>query len=138
MAEVSGAKVLASVALLVAVVTGATGCGSARSDGAGEAAQGFYAALSHKDASAACADLALRTRSQLEKTEKSACAKTILTEDLPRVGAPTKVEVFGAMAKVTYRNESAFLSRYSGGWRIVAAGCKPAVGQPYDCQIEGS
>lgn len=127
-------RTLAAAAVLALV----TGCASTQDDGARRTAQEFHDAISGKDAPAACAALALRTRSQLEKNEKSACEQAILREDIPKVGEPSDVEVFGTMAKVTYPHESTFLSRFSGGWRVVAAGCTPAAGQPYDCQIEGS
>lgn len=138
MGHVSGSKVLASVVVLVAMVTGGAGCASAQDGGARQAAQRFYEAVTGKDSAAACGSLSVRTRAQLEKTEKASCRKVILRQDIPRVGTPTKVEVFGSMAKVTYPGEAAFLSRFAGGWRVVAAGCRPAVGQPYDCEIEGS
>lgn len=128
-------RVLGVVALLALA---GSGCASTQNDAAAGAAHRFYDALSHHDAAGACAMLGQATRSSLESQEKEPCAKAIGKEDIPHVGAGGSVETFGTMAKVTWPGESAFLSRFRTGWRVVAAGCKPQPARPYDCEIQGS
>jgi hypothetical protein len=41
------------------------------------------------------------------------------------------------MAQVRYAGETAFLTRFEDGWRIVAAACTP-VRSRYDCSIQGA
>ncbi|HUP98828.1 MAG TPA: hypothetical protein VM093_00035 [Aeromicrobium sp.] len=114
-----------------------SGCGSSGAAPA-QRADEFYAAVAHNDAAAACASLASSARSTLEQEEKKPCRDTILEQDLPRVSgaASGTAKVYGSLAQVTFANESVFLSRYSNGWRVTAAGCTPSPqDRPYECTI---
>ena len=54
---------------------------------------------------------------------------------LAKVSGEARVEVFDSMAQVRVGADTVFLSRYDGGWRVVAAACTPVPGRPYDCSI---
>lgn len=98
----------------------------------------FYAAVGAGNGAAACDLLAPRTKSDLEQSAKTSCDKAILDEDIPAVGRPIGTEQFGTTAQVDFGNEKTFLARFQGGWKVMAAGCKPQKpDQPYDCQVSG-
>jgi hypothetical protein len=125
--------------LLVCLAT----AGCARSDDRAEAtgvAERFFSAISAGDGAAACAQLSPETRKKLEQDEQKPCREAI---GGPRIepGALEGVEVFSTNAKADLANgDSAFLSLTKAGWRLSAAGCKPAEGSPsdvpMDCEIE--
>jgi hypothetical protein len=50
-------------------------------------------------------------------------------------GGAEEVKVFDTMAQVVLGDDTIFLSRYDGHWRVVAAACTPVDGKPYDCSI---
>ncbi|MGR4879885.1 hypothetical protein ACIPUC_10685 [Streptomyces sp. LARHCF249] len=115
-----------------------SGCGAAAAhvDGARDAGRAFEQSLASGDYRAACALLAPETRSQLEDDEKQTCAKALEGQDLP-AGAVDGAEVYGRQALVRASGETLFLSRFTGGWRVVAAGCTPRGDKPYDCVVKG-
>lgn len=45
-------------------------------------------------------------------------------------------EVWGDDAQVRLTGDTLFLTRTSAGWRVVAAGCRPAEEGPYACAVE--
>ena len=100
-------------------------------------AEHFYRAVQDGDGAAACAVLAPRTRSELEKSAQKSCDQAILEEDIPTVDQPSGVEAFGTMAKLAYGSETAFLARFEGGWKVMAAACTDQPGKPYDCLLSG-
>jgi hypothetical protein len=89
------------------------------------------------DASARC-DLLLPTaREQLEQDEQSSCVEAI--NSLPLDGGDvTGIEVWGGDAQVRLGQDTVFLSKTPGGWRVAAAACTPRTERPYDCQLEAS
>ncbi|MFC7794786.1 hypothetical protein [Streptomyces cinereoruber] len=89
------------------------------------------------DLRAACAVLAPDTRSELEETEKKACPVGIAAEQLPAGGPVSTVNVYGRQARVVFKSDTLFLSRFPDGWKVVAAGCVPESGRPYRCAIKG-
>ncbi|MFD7276828.1 hypothetical protein ACFV80_07155 [Streptomyces sp. NPDC059862] len=115
------------------------GCGSAgeRSADASAAATEFERLLRSADASGLCAALAPETRSELEESEKSSCAEAIAAQEIPIGGAVREVDVFGRQARVVLDSDTLFLSRFADGWKVVAAGCTPRSGLPYQCTIKG-
>lgn len=126
---------VAGVALLGAL----TGCAGSQDGSVVDAVTAFYAAYDEDDGQGGCVLLAPRTRTELESAAKAPCATALLDEDLPGLGPTPDVRVFGAMAQVHTTEESVFLTRLGGSWRIWAAGCTPPTGGSviYDCAVSG-
>ena len=123
----------------VLVATGAvTGCGavSDRERAAATAAERFATAVAGGDGAAACAVLAPETVEELESGGAS-CADAILDEDLPEPGPVGTTDVYGQWARVVMPDNTLFLAVFRDGWRVVAAGCRPAGEGPYDCVVQG-
>jgi hypothetical protein len=99
------------------------------------AAQRFADAVRRHDSRTACALLSERARSSVEVT--SPCAEVLPALDL-RTGPPGSATVWGDRAQVGAAPDTLFLVRYSGGWRIAGAGCRPrGADVPYECEIGG-
>jgi hypothetical protein len=130
------ARGLVALALAVAAVGALAGCSNTQDTEVEETAARFYAALEANDGDTACQELAPRTRSEVEQSAQKPCAEAILEEDIPASGAQREVATFGTAAQVRYAGETTFLSRFQDGWHVVAAGCTPAAGDRYDCQVE--
>jgi hypothetical protein len=47
------------------------------------------------------------------------------------------VDVYGRQARAVLASDTLFLSQFSDGWKIVAAGCEPRPGRPYQCSVKG-
>lgn len=129
---------LIGVALVAGLTVLLTGCGSGHRDAVREVAGRFYGAIAARDGAAACALLAPTTRSELEESSRQPCPKAVLGEGIPTVGDPTSVKVFGTMGQVRFSGETAFLSRFPFGWRVLAAACTPQRAHPYDCKVKGA
>jgi len=115
-----------------------SGCGGdVRRQQAEEVSATFHQAYEGQDAATACAMLAPPAKSTLEESEGKPCDAVVLSEEVPSVGSPDRVEVFGTEAQVRYDGETTFLARYQGGWKVIAAGCSYRPHQPYDCTISG-
>lgn len=102
-----------------------------------EVARDFYVALSQHDGRAACDLLAPTTRSELEQSSGKDCSVAV-TEEVQPAGDPQQVSVFGTSAQVRYDGDTAFLSRFRYGWRVLAAACRPRTSGPYDCSVKGA
>ncbi|HYI80554.1 MAG TPA: hypothetical protein VEW67_06815 [Thermoleophilaceae bacterium] len=114
------------------------GCGATDSEGARDAAQRLYVAYSDDDGAAACATLSDDTRKQLVEDEQKPCPEAVLELDLSGT-ATVGAEAYVTEAKVeTDGGDSVFLEETGDGWRVTAAGCRPAPGReaPYDCEVE--
>ena len=111
-------------------------CGSAGSD-AQAAAADFYQAVEGGDSAVACSLLAPGTRRQLEQSVHAGCEVALPRVELPAAGAIDRSERFGLHAVVRFDSDTVFLAEYDGGWKVVAAGCTPRDGLPYDCDVEG-
>jgi hypothetical protein len=122
-------------AVLVASLSGCAGSGS--TTGPRLVAQSFLTAWSQKDGSAACRLLAPDTRAEVAQSAKKACALGILEEDLPNAGSVRITRAWGRAAEVQLSGDTMFLSEFPAGWRILAVGCTPRAGKPYDCQVQG-
>ncbi|MGW7613586.1 hypothetical protein ACWGKW_41400 [Streptomyces sp. NPDC054766] len=122
-----------------ALMGGLTACGAPgeRVDAASGAAKAFEQAVGGGDRAAMCAALAPQTRSEVEDSEKKICAEAISEEDLPDGGPVRRVDVWGHQARAVLASDTLFLSQFPGGWKIVAAGCRPQSGQPYQCSVKG-
>ncbi|MEV7617694.1 hypothetical protein [Streptomyces sp. NPDC089799] len=101
------------------------------------AAAGFELALAAGDHAAACRLPAPRTREQVEQDGKQDCRHALASEDLPVAVGPARTEVYGREAMVRTASDTVFLSLFTPGWQVVAAGCTPRPDQPYDCQVAG-
>ena len=130
---------IGTLILLALIGLALAGCGSAgerRSDVESTAA-GFERLLRTDDPNGLCAELAPETRSELEQNEKASCAKAIAAQDIPLGGTTHRVDVYGRQARVVLDSDTLFLSLFRDGWKVVAAGCTPRPGQPYQCTIKG-
>ncbi|KKD09965.1 hypothetical protein TN53_00980 [Streptomyces sp. WM6386] len=115
------------------------GCGGAgeRASGASAAATGFERLLRSDDTKGLCEALAPETRSEVEESEKASCEKAIAALEIPLGGETRRTDVHGRQARVVLESDTLFLSRFADGWKVVAAGCTPRAGQPYQCEIKG-
>ena len=118
------------VALLLA------GCAAPADPGARSATELLSAALAAGDGSAACRELSAAARAQVASVTGRSCAEGVL-ERLPDPGRARRAEVWGSQAQVRTSHDTVFLSHFAGGWKVVAAGCTPRPGQPYDCKVSG-
>jgi hypothetical protein len=129
-------------ALMVTVLTvlAAAGCGSVdqRADAAASVAMRMLNAVEDEDGAGACAVLAPDTASELEESGGKPCGEAILDEELPAPGTVIGSDVYGQWAQVRLTGDIVFLGAFPGGWRVVAAGCRPHENRPYDCTLQGS
>lgn len=84
-----------------------------------------------------CASLAPDTRSELEDSKKAACAAALAADELPPGGPVRTVDVYGRQARVVLASDTLFLSQFPSGWKVVAVGCTPQPGRPYQCTVKG-
>jgi hypothetical protein len=124
------------LALLGLVLSGCGSAGERRSD-AETAATGFERLLRADDPTGLCTALAPETRSELEESEKASCEKAISSQEIPQGGTTHRVDVYGRQARVVLDADTLFLSRFPDGWKLVAAGCTPRPGRPYQCTLQG-
>jgi hypothetical protein len=124
---------------VVAPVLLMAGCSSpsGRAGGAAEVARRFSAAVESGDGAAACALLAASTRDELVRSSGKPCPEALTSEDVPPVGAVRRVEAWGEHAEVAGASGTVFLSHLTGSWLVVAAGCEPRPGEPYECTVKG-
>ncbi len=126
--------------ITLATVVAVAGCGSVghREDAAADVAVRMLTAVGSQDGATACAVLAPETVSEVEQSAEKPCAQAILEEDLPAPGQVLGTDVYGEWAQVRLADDTLFLAAFPGGWRVVAAGCKPRDERPYDCLVKGS
>ncbi|MEV7529848.1 hypothetical protein [Streptomyces hydrogenans] len=124
---------------VAAVVLAAAGCGGPgpRQDAAAAAGTAFEAAVAAGDHVRACGLLAPETRLQLEQGEQETCPAALAAQELPTAEGVDGVEAYGRQAMVRTGGDTLFLSLFTAGWKVVAAGCTPRPDQPYDCLIKG-
>lgn len=126
-----------SVTAAAATITVTSACGGHPTSAAASVADEFAQALDASDAAAACGYLAPRTKSDLEQSAGKACPAALTEEKLPSAGTVEETDAFGTMAEVKFSKDTMFLAEFKGGWKVMAAGCKPQPGQPYDCRLQG-
>jgi hypothetical protein len=83
-----------------------------------------------------CALLAAATHKAVETTEGAGCVAAIGRLQ-PSVGEVRSVSVWGDQAQAQLADDTLFLTRTGGGWKVVAAGCTPNGDRPYQCQVDG-
>ncbi len=116
------------------------GCGAGgEQDAVRDVTEQFYAAVADKDGEAACSQLGKDTLTELEKQEREPCPKAVLGLKLSgSKAADASVYVTSARVELL-KGDTVFLDEESDGWKIAAAGCKPAGDpdqEPYDCEVE--
>lgn len=129
-----------AVSVLLAVGVGALGgCGTVaeRRDDVRDTAVAFERALSEGAYDRVCAVLAPGTVEELEQSAGTPCAEAVGEESLPPGGAVRRTDVYGNQARAVLSSDTLFLSRFTSGWRVVAAGCEPRPEEPYQCRIKG-
>ena len=126
-----------SLGLVGVLVLTMAGCGSSESSAVPEVAQRFYRAVAAGDGAAACALLAPPTVAEVEQTAKAPCRTAILDQEIPAAGEVTRSARYGGQAQVRLRGDTAFLSEFGDGWKVVAAGCTARGEAPYDCKVSG-
>jgi hypothetical protein len=127
---------LALVAIGVSLL--APGCGASDADGASAAAHRLYAAVNEDDGVTACEQLSDDTRKQLVSEERKPCPEAILDVELSGTRS-IAASAYVTEAKVDLDGgDSVFLEETDEGWKVTAAGCRPAPGEetPYDCELE--
>jgi hypothetical protein len=120
------ARSAAGVAAVAVVAVLMSGCDAQAEPAARAVAEGFVRAVAAHRGATACALLAPETRSQLEQSAGMGCAAAILEEGLPQVGVVEDSVSFGTI-----------VAEFPGGWKVMAAGCSPVPGHPYDCRLQG-
>jgi hypothetical protein len=123
--------------LLAAVLVGGCGAVAERQDDVRDAAARFQTALQEGAYVRACALLAPDTEQELEQSAGSPCPKALGEESLPAGGAVRHTDVYGNQARAVLASDTLFLSRFTDGWKVVAAGCEPRPGRPYQCAVKG-
>jgi hypothetical protein len=126
-----------SATVAVALTVLASGCSAQSEPAARKVASDFARAVTSGDGSQGCSLLAPETRSQLEQSAKQPCVKAIGGEGLQPPGAPRHFASYGTMAQATFAKDVVFLAEFKTGWKVMAAGCTPQPGQPYNCQLQG-
>ena len=125
------------LAAVVMVAVGSCGTPSERRDRVTEDAVRFERALAAGRSAYLCAALAPSTREELEQSAKSRCEQAVGEQNLPQAGAVRGVDVYGGQARVVMEHDTVFLAHFPRGWKVTAAGCRPRLEQPYQCQIKG-
>ncbi|MDC0771469.1 hypothetical protein [Streptomyces sp. HD] len=128
------------VALCVLLAVGVVaGCGTVqeRQDDVRDTAAAFEQALGEGAYDRVCAVLAPATVEELEQSAGSPCPQAVSEESLAPGGAVRRTDVYGNQARAVLSSDTLFLSRFTAGWKVVAAGCAPQPHEPYRCRIKG-
>jgi hypothetical protein len=122
---------------LIAVTGALTGCGSSpqRSD-VKDVAVRFVTAVQAKQGNAACALLTSDARQSATGATDVTCADAVLNVDEHGVNVHG-AQVWGDEAQVKLGTDVVFLRRFTAGWQVRAAGCRPQPGAAYDCDVAG-
>ncbi|AZQ32693.1 hypothetical protein EJ357_03910 [Streptomyces cyaneochromogenes] len=123
----------------VLTIGGLGGCGTVaeREDDVRDAAAAFEAALSEGAYDRMCAALAPGTVEELEQSAGGPCARALRAESPEPGGAVRRTDVYGNQARAVLSSDTLFLSHFTSGWKVVAAGCEQRPREPYQCRIKG-
>jgi hypothetical protein len=128
--------VTVSVLLVVSTLGGCATVGERRDDVRDTTAL-FEKALTEGAYDRVCAVLAPATVDELEQSAGSTCARAVGEESLRPGGAVRRTDVFGNQARAVLSSDTLFLSHFTSGWKVVAAGCELRPEEPYECRIKG-
>jgi hypothetical protein len=123
-------------ALVLACTPVLAGCAAADRPDVDSVVTHFYDAYDRRDGATACSLLAPAARQEVEQASGVSCSRGLLQEHLPRAGSVSRTTVSGDQAQVRLGGDTAFVAKFPGGWKVVAVGCSPKPGRPYDCQVE--
>lgn len=130
-------RALAAV-MMAATVVGLSNCSELPDrKTAAVAAADFERALRNGRSAEACRALAPATRRELEQAAKTGCGQGLMAQELTAATGVRTVDVYGMQARAVFDSDTVFLSRFSSGWKVTAAGCTPRPERPYDCAIKG-
>ena len=99
---------------------------------ASDAAARFLSAAADGDTETACALLTPRTREDLV-TSDGPCTESLPAEEL--TGTVSGSDTWSDWAKVDTDGGALFLTEFSSGWLVAAAGCEPEQDAPYRCVV---
>lgn len=94
------------------------------------------AAFATGDPATRCALLAPATLAAVERSALTSCTR-VVAGLAPSGGRVLRTSVWGDAAQVQTAEDTVFLTRTSGGWKIAAAGCAPNGDAPYICTVDG-
>lgn len=94
------------------------------------------AAFATGDPATRCALLAPDTLAAVERSTSTSCRR-VVAGLAPSGGRVLRTSVWGDAAQVQTAEDTLFLTRTSGGWKITAAGCAPNGDAPYICTVDG-
>ena len=114
-----------------------TGCSSGQATTVADTVERLGSAWESADGAAVCDLLAPATRDEVESSTGKPCASGVLEEELSAPGAVESTQVWGDSAQVRAVEDTLFLARFPTGWKVMAAGCTPQRGKPYDCRVGG-
>ncbi|MBG0829969.1 hypothetical protein HS041_19560 [Planomonospora sp. ID67723] len=112
-----------------------SGCASADGPAAERAVLRFYAAVAGGQGGQACSLLTPEAAEGLRAAGET-CEQAVLALALPG-GDVTGTRVWGDEAQVRLARDTVFLHRFTQGWLVRGAGCRPRGDLPYDCEVEG-
>ncbi|MFF8972733.1 hypothetical protein [Streptomyces sp. NPDC014995] len=126
-----------AVAVVLTGTAGACGTVAERHDAVRAAATAFEKALDEGAYDRMCGALAPATLEELEQSAGRPCAQALAEESPPAGGAVRGTDVHGNQARAVLAGDTLFLSRFTTGWKVVAAGCRQRPQRPYQCRIKG-
>lgn len=128
----------ATVSVLLAVgALGGCATVAERRDDVRDTAAVFEKALTAGAYDRVCTVLAPATVDELEQSAGGPCAKAVSEESLKPGGDVRRTDVYGNQARAVLASDTLFLSHFTSGWKVVAAGCEPRPQEPYQCRIKG-
>jgi hypothetical protein len=121
----------------VAVIGLLSGCGiGPGTDAVSRAADTWLAAARAGDAATLCR-LLTPAAAESVASGNDTCEQAVGDLHLPGTGPVRAVQVWSDRAQVRTADDTLFLTRLSGGWRVSGAGCTAQGDRPYDCDVEG-
>lgn len=137
--RVSGTAHRMPAAALATIVLATAGCSGSNpeADGAAQVAVEFHRMVSSGDPSGGCDLLAPAVVEKLENGSAGTCGEKLSALNLPPATRAAEAKAFGSSAQVFLDEDTVFLTRTGGHWKITAAGCTSRGERPYDCDVEG-
>ena len=126
-------------AALATIVLATAGCSGSNpeADGAAQVAVEFHEMVSSGDPSGGCDLLAPAVVEKLENGSAGTCGEKLSALDLPPATRANETKAFGSSAQVFLDEDTVFLTKTGGHWKITAAGCTSRGERPYGCEVDG-